>query len=380
MLYSIIINENTDLEFKIFPCSFIFKNAKKRIFGISAYFNRINYYYCIANEFNFNSVEIIFVDFSKSNLYLKNISINYDNQDFLVKEEFNDIKSRKRISFINIDIKKLKLPKVKSINNNMYDLNKNSLTLANYLISIERNLNENIIGIYKNQPLSEMNIDKKKIIQKLNDIINPVISYLDFKDLKETPKEYFDRIDKKKNSQIYATNLKNSFKLSKDEQIQKYFSKYIQKLDKEDEKIYELFCEFLLLFPELEERFRSINPYIKQYYYSKSVIINFKNKLPVHISKQDKLYLLFSACRVLNSLLRNNLGARNNDLFEFIDLSKNGNIYYDAIQHNQRFIELLKEESEIFPFLLQMNSGSSANYINLNEPTLSSRISMLSLA
>jgi len=105
MLYSIIINENTDLEFKIFACSFIFKNAKKRIFGISAYFNRINYYYCIANEFNFNSVEIIFVDFSKSNLYLKNISISYDNQDFLVKEEFNDIKSRKRISFINIEYK-----------------------------------------------------------------------------------------------------------------------------------------------------------------------------------------------------------------------------------------------------------------------------------
>lgn len=74
--YSIIINDNTDLEFKIYPCTFCFKNVKKRTFGISAYFSRINYYYCIANEFNFNSVEIIFVDFSKKNIFLKNIYCN----------------------------------------------------------------------------------------------------------------------------------------------------------------------------------------------------------------------------------------------------------------------------------------------------------------
>jgi len=30
--YSIIIKDNTDLEFKIYPCSFIFKNAKIKIF------------------------------------------------------------------------------------------------------------------------------------------------------------------------------------------------------------------------------------------------------------------------------------------------------------------------------------------------------------
>ena len=40
------------------------------------------------------------------------------------------------------------------------------------------------------------------------------------------------------------------------------------------------------------------------------------------------------------------------------------------------FINLLKEKSEIFPILLQLNSGSSANYIVEDKPTYSSRISM----
>ena len=55
-------------------------------------------------------------------------------------------------------------------------------------------------------------------------------------------------------------------------------------------------------------------------------------------------------------------------------------IYYEAIQHNKKFIDLLKEKSEIFSFLLQINSGSSANCLDLNNPALSSRISMLSLS
>jgi len=129
----------------------------------------------------------------------------------------------------------------------------NRFTLANYLIYIEKNENERIIGIYKNQLLSEKNVDKQKIIQILRGIINPVINYLYFKETEEA-KEFFERINKKQNSIIYVNNLKKSFELSKNEEIQKYFSKYIEKIDKEDEQIYKLFCEFLLLFPELEEK------------------------------------------------------------------------------------------------------------------------------
>jgi len=50
------------------------------------------------------------------------------------------------------------------------------------------------------------------------------------------------------------------------------------------------------------------------------------NKIPVYLPKQDKLFLVFSACRVLNSLLRNKLGGNKSDIFEFIDLLKEGTI------------------------------------------------------
>ena len=60
-------------------------------------------------------------------------------------------------------------------------------------------------------------------------------------------------------------------------------------------------------------------------------------------------------------------------------MNKEGTIYYDAKKRNLQFIELLEENSEIFPILLQLSSGSSTNYIVKSEHNFSSRISMLTL-
>ena len=77
----------------------------------------------------------------------------------------------------------------------------------------------------------------------------------------------------------------------------------------------------------------------------------------------------------MNSLLYDGYGKNCEKLFTYLDFEKKDTIYYDANQHNLKFIDSLKETSEIFLFLLQLNSGSSINKIN---SILSSRMTMLS--
>ena len=78
-------------------------------------------------------------------------------------------------------------------------------------------------------------------------------------------------------------------------------------------------------------------------------------------------------------MLANGFGKNTDDLFELIDFNKEGTIYYDAKKRNLQFIELFQENSEIFPILLQLSSGSSTNYVVENELNFSSRTSMLTL-
>lgn len=101
-------------EYKVYYCSFIFQKVKKD-FAISIFFGKRNYFFCIGRQINFNSIEIIFSDFSLLNQYLKDCFIYYHLIKFNVKEEFENITTRKRISFINIDANKLQLPKIKKI-------------------------------------------------------------------------------------------------------------------------------------------------------------------------------------------------------------------------------------------------------------------------
>lgn len=379
-LYEIQFKDSCKLEYKIYKCSFIFKNIKKD-FGISIYFDRVNYYYCIGKEINVNSIEIIFNDFSKEKKYLNNCSIIYNKQSYYVKEELKCIKTRKRISFINIDIKKLELPKIKKNKKEELIAPTASYLLSNYLISIEKGEKDRIIGVYKNQPFS-CEVDKKEIIALLEKLVIPTKKYLNYNENYNSINEYLENIDLK--SDIYRNLLVDSLTFVESVQIKKYFSQYLTSFDKEDILIYKLCCEFLILFPyiPIKNMIKNLIPikiFIKQIYFSKKVISNFIKQIPENLSPEDKIRIELTACKTIYSLLKNKKGNKYEDLLDFIDLTKNGTIYYSAAQNNLKFINSLKEESEIFPFLLQMNSGSSSNYIEINKPTFSSRISMLTL-
>ena len=381
-LYKIDFTDSVDCDYKVYSCIFIFESTSIE-FGISIYFNRLNYFYCdciIKNDPK--SIEIIFSDFLNKNI--GNCYILYNNVSFCDKENFDDIKTRKRISFINIDINLLYLPKKKNKNKekDALDFNNKGINFKNILISISKsNNNYNIIGIFKNDPYSNFNINKKLIIENLKNIIEPSQNYLNY-DIKKSFQQYFENIDFKDST--YKNGLINSVIFNNNDDIEKYFAKYINIFDEDDLTIYKLYSEYLILFPTIKNKNKDSKNlqtyfYIKQYYYSKKAIENFIKSIPNYIDKYDKIKLQYTASRVIYSLLNNGKGFSSQDLFTFIDYSNNKTIYHDAVIHNRKFVNLLKEESEIFPFLLQLNSGSSSNYLDPNNLILSSRISMLSL-
>ena len=380
-IYKVKFSDLYKIDYKIYSCSFIFKTEKKD-FGISIYFNRINYYYCIGKKINFNSIEIIFSDFSKYNQYLNNCSIIYDKKSYSVKEQLNEIKTRKRISFINIDMNKLVLPKIKKNRNDEINMEVEKYLLANYLISIEKGITDKIIGIYKNQPYS-VEVNKKNIINLLQNIIEPSRKFLNYSDKYKSIDEYLKGINLK-DSEVYRNSIHDSLKLDENKDIKKYFSRYLTSFDEEDIKIYKLCCEYLILFPDhpFKRKKSNLIPikfFITQYYYSKKAITNLMNQIPKDITQEEKIRIELTAHKTIFSLLKKNKGLKNEELFDLIDLTKDGTIYFSAAQNNLKFIDSLKEESEIFPFLLQMNSGSSSNYLITNEPIFSARINMLTL-
>lgn len=165
--YQMLFNDCSESEYKVYAISFIFEKKNKVNFSISIYFDKKNYFYCVGKQINHNSIEIIFSDFSQKHQYLEDCFIFYDRIKFNVKEAFGDIKTRKRISFINIDADKLIIPKIKS--NSDTQLEKPSL-MANSLISISKGKIDTIIGIYKNEPFIPNKVDKKEIKKNLKNL------------------------------------------------------------------------------------------------------------------------------------------------------------------------------------------------------------------
>jgi hypothetical protein len=161
-----------------------------------------------------------------------------------------------------------------------------------------------------------------------------------------------------------------------------YFSNNYDLLDADDCDIFAYFSEFLLLFPDIKGKSKmKVIPayfYISQYYFSKKAINKFAKTL-INLKNEEKIKLIFSASRAISNLLANGFGKKTDDLFELIDFNKEGTIYYDAKKRNLQFIELLQENSEIFPILLQLSSGSSTNYLVESDLHFSSRTSMLTL-
>lgn len=192
--------------------------------------------------------------------------------------------------------------------------------------------------------------------------------------------EYIDSF--KNDFATYTQAIKESLKFQKDKDLEIYFSNNFDLLDADDYDIFIYFSEFLLLFPDIKGKSKKnmipVLFFTSQYYFSKKAIDKFEKTLS-NLNNEEKVKLIYTASRGIASLLENGFGKKKDDLFELIDFNKEGTIYYDAKKRNLEFIDLLQENSEIFPILLQLNSGSSANYVVESEPKFSSRISMLTL-
>lgn len=206
-----------------------------------------------------------------------------------VKENFDDIKTRKRISIINIDLNKLKLPKKKNKQKGKENIEftTKGINFKNILISIYKGKNsDNIIGIFKNQPYYQFDVNKKQIINDLKNIIEPSKKYLNYEN-KKSFNDYFNNIDYK--NPTYKEGLIKSEEFYQNAEIEKFFSKYKPSLDEDDLEIYKLYCEFLLLFPKIKNKNKKQTYfYINQYYFSKKAIENFRKTIPNNITEKEK--------------------------------------------------------------------------------------------
>ena len=160
-----------------------------------------------------------------------------------------------------------------------------------------------------------------------------------------------------------------------------FFSFYRPTLTENDILAFNAYCEFMLAFLSFRSMKRTnkeIIPYkfYKQHYYSHKVIEKFMKTIPSYVNKTDRIYLKYAACRCLRSLIFEGFSFDYDDLFYFCDLNIPGTIYNESLKFNQTFIKELTENSEIFLFLLQIDSGSSVNILTNK---LASRISMLTL-
>lgn len=354
-------------EYKVYECTLVFKNDKKS-YSISIYYNRINYYLC--GEGN-QSIEIIFCDFIYKEIKLDSCYIKYKNTKYYPKENFG-LLTRKRINLIGVDLNDLELPD---------DLEGKPLKFGpqfnkDLLITISVSDKRKVIGIYNNTPFIEPKlVIEQKLVDELKNKIESVSKILNFDD----KKNFFDYQEgiNEKNLEIYKSEIKSSFDYEK--QISQYFSFYKEKLSDLEIQLYDLYSEYMLLFPDFNKVERNsdkiiLDQYKNQYYYSKLAISNFIATMPDNLEESQKIKLKYAACRCLRSLLFNGYGSFINELFYFIDYSVEGTIYHDANEFNKKFVELLNEKSELFLFFLQLNSGSG---INLLTQKKTARLSML---
>ena len=160
-----------------------------------------------------------------------------------------------------------------------------------------------------------------------------------------------------------------------------FFSFYRPALTENDIIAFNAYCEFMIAFSSFHSMKRTnkeIIPYkfYKQHYYSHKVIEKFMKTIPSYVNKTEGIYLKYAACSCLSSLIFEGFSFDYDDLFYFCDLNIPGTIYNESLKFNQTFIKELTENSEIFLFLLQIDSGSSVNILTNK---LASRISMLTL-
>ena len=372
--YEHILNDNVEDEFKTYECLFEFENEQYIPYIAKIYFNQTNIFMC-GKAKNKNSVEIIFFNFIDNEINHKDCFITYNKLNYTPSENF-ELTTRKRINFLNIDIDELEIPN--SLDNSIIDKTKlfSNNNCKNYQILISVSNNERkTISIFNNElnivPTS-MNIDL--IIEDLEANLQNAKNFFNYKKEYKTIKEYIDNVDNNKMEEL-SKFINDSESL--ENKIFNFFSDYRENPTEKELKAYDLFSEFMLAFPFLKNfpnKEANAHRYVVQYYYSKKAIEIFLENIPTYVSNKEKIYLKYSACCCLRYLLYKGHGGKIIDLFYFLDFTKNGTIYNEAIEHNKKFINCLKEDSEMFFYFLQLNSRNS---IDILTSKLSSCLSML---
>ena len=363
------VNEN-----KVYEC-FLEYESEKVPYYLKVTYGIDNYYY-FGRKKNNMSMEFIFFDFKYKNIDNDRCYIKYNGIKYYA-ENNKSYKKLRNLNLINIDLNLLELPlsyKNKAISANYFD--DRSYSVA---ISVAEKTPK-IFSIFLNKPFLERKFEltPKEITTKLEESLNKVQNVLNYS-ADKTYLQYRDGIDNEKISSIYVTELRNSIKL--EEKIFHFFDVYRPNLTEEELQALEAYSEFIITFPDFLSKKRNDKiiasyPFYKQHYYSHKAIENFMKTIPTTLNKTERAYLKYSACRCLRALLLNDIAISEENLFYFCDLNKEGTLYNEAKKFNETFINELTEDSEMYLFLIQINSGSSINKLT---NVLTAKFSMLTI-
>lgn len=371
--YKIFLKDKSLNENKIYECFLQYESEK-----INCYL-KINYgqvnSYVFGRKKNNKSFEFIFADFSSQKINNNRCYIKYNGKKIFANDDNNFSKLR-CLNLINIDLKLLELPL--SYENQVIPSNIFNDTSFLIFVSVAKELPK-IFGIYQNKPFieNELKMTGKQIIEKLKLPIDNVKSVLNY-DRNKTFFKYFREISFDKMPIIYSEISKF---IELEEEIFHFFNFYRPNPTEEELLAFDTYSEFMMTFPifdPMEGGSQNIEPniFIKQYYYSHKIIENFEKSIPSTVSKKERVFLKYSSCRCLRALLKNGNLISQENIFYFCDLNEPNTIYNEAKKFNEIFVENLTEDSEMFLFLLQINSGSSINKLTND---LTARISMLKL-
>ena len=359
---------------KIYECFLQYESVKVSYY-IKVNFGRDNYYFFGRKKSNM-SLECIFFDFLNKNIDNDRCYIKYNGKKYYANNDTNFMKLR-NLNLINIDMNLLELPL--SYENKAVSADTFNDTSYSLSISVAEKVPK-IFGIFLNKPFLEIEckLTAKEIVSKLQTTLNIVQSILNY-DVNKTIKEYSDGIVYDKLPTIYVNEIRNSLKL--EQEILPFFNFYRPNLTEDEILAFETYSEFMITFPSFKYRKRdaqSIVPFQfqKQHYFSHKVIENFMKTVPLTLSQMERTYLKYSACRGLRNLLLNDLALYKDKLFYFCDLNEPGTLYNEAKKFNETFIDELTENSEMFLFFLQINSGSSINKLT---NVLTTKFSMLTI-
>ena len=371
--YKILLEDKSMNENKIYECFLQYESER------IAYYIKVNYgqvnHYVFGREKNNKSFEFIFADFASQKINNNRCYIKYNGKKIFANDD-NNFSRLRYLNLINIDLELLELPL--SYENKVIPRTIFNDTSFLIFISVAEE-KPKIFGIYQNKPFieNELKMTGKQITEKLKLSIDNVKSVLNYNENK-TFNKYFKEIIFEKMPTIYA-EIRKTIKL--EEEIIQFFNFYRPNPTEEELLAFDTYSEFMVTFPifdTLQDSNQKIeaHKFIKQYYYSHKIIENFEKTIPSTVSNKERVFLKYSACRCLRTLLKKGKLISQENIFYFCDLNESNTIYNEAKKFNETFIDNLTEDSEMFLFLLQINSGSSINKLTND---LTARISMLKL-